>query len=95
MISGHTDNVPINSSQYPSNWELSSQRAVNFMKYLLSVNSKLAPQRFSAVGYSEYRPISDNATEEGRSKNRRVEVLIARNYKFNAAAEKLKSIQNN
>ena len=95
VISGHTDNVPINSSQYPSNWELSSQRAVNFMKYLLSVNAMLAPQRFSAVGYSEYRPISDNATEEGRSKNRRVEVLIARNYKFNAAAEKLKSIQNN
>ena len=83
IISGHTDNVPINSAQYPSNWELSSQRALNFMKYLLSINSKLAPQRFSAIGYSEYRPIADNKTEEGRTKNRRVEILIARNLRFN------------
>jgi len=83
IISGHTDNIPINSAQYPSNWELSSQRALNFMKYLLSINAKLAPQRFSAIGYSEYRPIADNKTEEGRTKNRRVEILIARNLRFN------------
>ena len=83
IISGHTDNVPINSAQYPSNWELSSSRALNFMKYLLSINPKLSPQRFSAIGYSEYRPIADNGTEDGRTKNRRVEVLIARNLRFN------------
>ena len=83
IISGHTDNVPINSAQYPSNWELSSARALNFMKYLLSLNPKLSPKRFSAIGYSEYRPIADNKTEEGRTKNRRVEVLIARNLRFN------------
>lgn len=83
VISGHTDNVPISSAQYPSNWELSSQRALNFMKYLLSINPKLQPQRFSAIGYSEYRPIADNSTEEGRTKNRRVEILIARNLRFN------------
>ena len=83
VISGHTDNVPISSAQYPSNWELSSARALNFMKYLLSINSNLDPRRFSAVGYSEYRPIADNSTEEGRSQNRRVEIFIARNYQYN------------
>ncbi len=83
VISGHTDNVPISSAQYPSNWELSSARALNFMKYLLSINSSLDPRRFSAVGYSEYRPIADNSTEEGRSQNRRVEIFIARNYQYN------------
>ncbi len=83
VISGHTDNVPIHSAQFPSNWELSSQRALNFMKYLLSLNPKLQPQRFSAIGYSEYRPIADNSTEAGRMKNRRAEVLIARSLRFN------------
>ncbi|TYZ21424.1 flagellar motor protein MotB [Selenomonas ruminis] len=83
VVSGHTDNVPISNSQFPSNWELSSARALNFMKALLASNSGLNPKRFSAIGYSEYRPIADNATDEGRTKNRRVEVFIARNYRFN------------
>lgn len=83
VVSGHTDNVPISSSQFPSNWELSSARALNFMKAILASNTSLNPQRFSAIGYSEYRPIADNATEEGRSRNRRVEIFIARNYRFN------------
>lgn len=83
VISGHTDNVPIASAQFPSNWELSSQRALNFMKYILASDSRLSPARFSAVGYSEYRPIADNTSDEGRTKNRRVEVLIARSYQYN------------
>lgn len=83
VISGHTDNVPINSAQYPSNWELSSARALTFMKFLLAQNSSLNPARFSAIGYSEYRPLADNSTEEGRQRNRRVEIFIARNYRFN------------
>lgn len=82
LISGHTDNVPINTAQYPSNWELSSFRAMNFMKFLLAINPNLNPARFSAIGYSEYRPIADNAQEEGRTKNRRVEILIARSQHF-------------
>lgn len=78
LVTGHTDNVPITSSLYPSNWELSSARAINFMKYILAQDGRVNPARFSAMGRSEYRPIADNATEDGRAQNRRVEVLIER-----------------
>jgi chemotaxis protein MotB len=81
VVSGHTDNIPINTREFPSNWELSSKRAINFMKLLL-VQEKLKPERFSAIGYGEYRAINANDSEEGRGKNRRVEVLIMRNYKM-------------
>ncbi len=84
IISGHTDNVPINTAQFPTNWDLSAARALNFMKHLLGQNANLDPRRFSAIGYSEYRPIADNNTEEGRQQNRRVEILIARTHQFNA-----------
>lgn len=75
IISGHTDNVPISTSSYNSNWELSVMRSVNFMKLVLE-NDKLDPRWFSAKGYGEYKPIASNDTPEGREKNRRVEVLI-------------------
>ena len=81
-ISGHTDNVPISTAQFPSNWELSSSRAVNLMRGLMGVQPSLNPARFSALGYSEYRPIASNDTEEGRAQNRRVEVFIARSMRF-------------
>ncbi len=74
-VTGHTDDRPIKTSQYPSNWHLSSERALNFMTELLN-NKKLDPKLFSFTGYGEYRPIDSNKTEEGRAKNRRVEVLI-------------------
>lgn len=80
-VSGHTDNMPINTREFPSNWELSSQRAVNFMRFLLSQQQGLMPARFSATGYGEFRPLAGNNTVEGRSANRRVEVLIQRNYR--------------
>jgi len=76
-VEGHTDNRPINTPQFPSNWELSTQRAVNVLKYFIEVNG-LAPERLSAVGYGEYHPVADNATEEGRQKNRRVDIVILR-----------------
>ena len=75
LIMGHTDNRPIHTAKFPSNWELSSQRALNFMKLLLE-NPKLDPSHFGAIGYAEYRPIATNASEEGRAKNRRVEIAI-------------------
>lgn len=82
IISGHTDNVPINTYEFPSNWDLSSKRALNFMKFLLSQeDAGLNPARFSAIGYGEYRPIDSNTTDDGRAKNRRVEVLILRQYR--------------
>ena len=83
LISGHTDTDPISNAQFPSNWELSSVRAMTFMKYLLSINSNLNPARFSAIGYGEYRPIALNDTPEHKQQNRRVEILIARTLSFN------------
>jgi Flagellar motor protein len=80
LISGHTDNVPISTAQYPSNWELSSIRAINLMKYILNANPEISPARMSAIGFGEYRSVATNDTEEGRSKNRRVEILVQRSY---------------
>lgn len=75
IISGHTDNVPISNPRFESNWELSVMRAINFMKIILK-NENLDPSWFSAKGFGEFEPIASNDSEEGRSKNRRVEVLI-------------------
>lgn len=80
-VEGHTDNVPISNGQFSSNWQLSSARAANVTQFLIT-NSGIQPQKLSAVGYSEYRPILDNSTEEGRAKNRRVDIIIV-NSKFN------------
>lgn len=80
VISGHTDSVPINTYEFPTNWDLSAKRALNFMKFILAQDKQLQPQRFSAVGRGEYRPIAANDTEANRAKNRRVEVLILRNH---------------
>ena len=79
IIAGHTDNTPIRNSEFRSNWDLSAMRAVRFMDIMLS-DSSLDPKRFSAVGYGEYHPVADNATSEGKSQNRRVEISIASNY---------------
>ena len=75
IISGHTDNVPISTANYESNWELSVMRAVNFMKIIVK-NQNLDPRWFSAKGFGEFKPMASNDTSEGRAKNRRVEVLI-------------------
>ncbi|MBS2968562.1 flagellar motor protein MotB [Metabacillus sp. KIGAM252] len=75
IVSGHTDNIPIKNAVFDSNWELSVMRAVEFMKLLLT-NPELSPELFSAKGYGEFKPISDNKTADGRQKNRRVEILI-------------------
>jgi chemotaxis protein MotB len=77
-IEGHTDNVPINTPSFPSNWELSTARATNIVQYLISRHG-FSPEKLSAIGYGEYRPIADNSTEEGKQKNRRVDVVILSN----------------
>jgi len=74
-VEGHTDNVPINTSQFPSNWELSTARATNVLKYLIK-NFDAEPQKISATGYGEYRPNVENTTPENRAKNRRVDIVL-------------------
>ncbi len=71
-VEGHTDNVPIATARFPSNWELSTARAVNVIRYFLA-RGKLPADRLEAVGFSEYRPLASNDTDEGRARNRRVE----------------------
>ena len=74
-VEGHTDNVPIQTRRFPSNWELSVARAVNVVKYFAEV-SNMDPKRLSAVGYGESRPVAANNTRSNRAKNRRVEIFL-------------------
>lgn len=80
-VEGHTDNVAINTDYFPSNWQLSSVRAANVVQFLITQGSVRA-DRLSAVGYGEYRPVKSNNTEEGKSSNRRVDIVIL-NTKLN------------
>lgn len=74
-IEGHTDNRPMKSAEFDSNWELSVSRAVNVLKQIVEI-SELKPEKFSAVGYSEFYPIAANDNDAGRAKNRRVDFFI-------------------
>ncbi len=74
-VEGHTDNIPINTPLFPSNWELSVSRATNVLRYIQK-NFDVEPGKLSATGYGEFRPASDNASSEGRSKNRRVDIVL-------------------
>jgi len=74
-IEGHTDNVPIHTSQMASNWELSTARSTELVR-LLIVRYGFSPQRLSAAGYAEYHPIASNDSPQGRAQNRRVDVVI-------------------
>jgi chemotaxis protein MotB len=77
-VEGHTDNVPIFTEKFDSNWELSATRAVNIAKYFIQ-EGNIAPERLSAVGYGELRPIEPNDTPEQRARNRRVEIVLVTN----------------
>ena len=74
-VEGHTDNIPIQTARFPSNWELSVARAVNVVKYFAGVGN-IDPHRLSAVGYGESRPVVANDTASNRAKNRRVEIFL-------------------
>lgn len=76
-VEGHTCNLPIHTPQFPSNWELSSARATNVVRELIT-SSQISPERLSATGYGEYRPRHPNDTEEHRQLNRRIDILILR-----------------
>jgi len=76
-IEGHTDNVPISTPQFPSNWELSAMRATTVLR--LFNDNGVGAERLTAIGYGETRPIETNTTVEGRARNRRVSILIDSN----------------
>jgi chemotaxis protein MotB len=74
-VEGHTDNVPIHNGRFPSNWELSTARATMVVSYLIT-KFGLWPESLSAAGYAEYRPAASNDTEEGKARNRRVDIIV-------------------
>jgi chemotaxis protein MotB len=74
-IEGHTDNVPIHTAHFHSNWELSTARAAEIIRIFIT-RENIIPQRLSAAGYAEYHPVADNSTEDGRRLNRRVDIVI-------------------
>jgi len=78
VVEGHTDNLPIHSSRYSSNLELSTARAANVYAYLLN-DETISPERMTASGYGEYRSVASNSTPEGRARNRRVDILFVSN----------------
>ena len=78
VVEGHTDNVPISNSKFPSNWELSTMRATTVVRYFVE-DCGQDPARVSAQGYGEYKPLVENTSDENRAKNRRVNILIVSN----------------
>ena len=76
-VEGFTDNLPIQTAQFPTNWELSTARAASIVRMLTM--DGVNPSRLAAVGYGEFQPVADNATAEGRGRNRRVVLVISRN----------------
>jgi len=76
VVEGHTDNVPIRTVQFPSNWELSTARATQVIRYLIE-EKNFPKERIAATGYGEYHPVAGNDTLEGRAENRRVDFVIA------------------
>jgi chemotaxis protein MotB len=81
-IEGHTDNVPIHTVEFDSNWELSSARATRIARLFIDMNA-ISPERISAAGYSEFHPVAGNDTAEGRSENRRVDLVVLPRSKIN------------
>lgn len=76
-VEGHTDNSPIATSKFPSNWELSTARATTIVRYLIG-SHQFQPQLLSAAGYGEFKPLKDNSSIEGKQKNRRVDIVVLR-----------------
>jgi chemotaxis protein MotB len=74
-VEGYTDNVPMSSREFKSNWELSTARATNLLHHLITFY-RIDPERISATGYGQYHPVADNGTEEGRAQNRRVNIVM-------------------
>lgn len=76
-VEGHADNLPINTLQFPSNWELSSARSIAVTRYMIEKHG-MDPRRMSSLGYGEFRPLYPNTSEDNRAKNRRVDIVVLR-----------------
>lgn len=74
LVAGHTDDVPIGSSRFQDNWELSTARSTNVVRYL--AEEGVSPETLAAAGYSKYDPIASNKSDQGRAKNRRIEIIL-------------------
>ena len=84
-IEGHTDNVPIHTPEFDSNWELSSARATRIARLFLDLKA-MPPDRISAAGYAEFHPVASNETADGRAENRRVDLVVLPRTKINLSA---------
>ena len=84
-IEGHTDNIPIHTAEFDSNWELSAARATHIARIFIDLKA-IPPERISATGYSEYHPAAGNNTAEGRSENRRVDLVVLPRTKIDLSA---------
>lgn len=83
-VEGHSDNVPIATHRYPSNWELSTERAIQVVNYFIE-QGRIDPRLLSAVGYADVKPRADNDSQAGRAKNRRVEIILGQVNRMQAA----------
>jgi chemotaxis protein MotB len=84
-IEGHTDNIPIHTAEFDSNWELSSARATRIARLFIDLKT-ISSDRISAAGYAEFHPVASNETAEGRAENRRVDLVVLPRTKINLAA---------
>jgi chemotaxis protein MotB len=84
-IEGHTDNVPIHTAEFDSNWELSSSRATHIARLFLEMKA-IPPDRLSAAGFAEFHPVASNDTAEGRAANRRVDLVVLPRTKLDFAS---------
>lgn len=92
LVHGHTDNIPIDTERFPSNWELSSARGVAVVRKLQNLG--VLPERMSVEGHGQFQPIASNDTPEGRSKNRRVVISISRKQRVSPLQEQQQPAQN-
>jgi chemotaxis protein MotB len=84
-IEGHTDNIPIHTAEFDSNWELSSARATRIARFFINLKD-ISPERISAAGYAEFHPIAGNDTADGRAENRRVDLVVLPRTRINLSA---------
>ncbi|MCA9516027.1 MAG: OmpA family protein [Myxococcales bacterium] len=90
QVAGHTDNVPIKTSRYPSNWELAFDRSMSVVRTM--IESGMPPSRVSAASYGEFKPTAPNDTDEGKAQNRRIEIMVVPDLSTLPGAEELEKL---